>query len=79
MTHTAGLPAGLPACVGTANNANMGCCLHELTIVSLLHELKMVANGCGPGGEGGEGRRKGPTATEASRTKFFGKYFFLLH
>ena len=56
--------------VGYANNANMVRLLHELTIVSLLHELSMVAVARWPEGWG-EGPSRGPTVTEASRTKIF--------
>ena len=65
------LAAWLLAAVGIANIANMVCLLHELTIVSLLHELSMVAGDQVAGGVGGEGRARGPTVTEASRTNFF--------
>ena len=41
--------ACLPACVGTANNANTVCLLHELTTVCLLHELSMGRRGGGGG------------------------------
>ena len=57
--------------VGTANIANMVCCLHELTIVSLLHELSMVAGDQVAGGEGGGGPSEGANGNGGFTHKFF--------
>ena len=59
-----------PDAVGTANNANMVCLLHELTIVSLLHELKPVAGDQVAGVVGG-GPSDGANGNGGFTNKFF--------
>ena len=46
-------------CVGTAYMTHTVRLLHELTIVSLLHELSMVAGGQVPEGWGGRALAEG--------------------
>ena len=49
----------------------MVCLLHELTIVSLLHELKPVAGDQVAGEVGGEGPGQGANGNGGFTNKFF--------